>query len=211
MMTNSEYRIKQGECLLSVAAKVGHFWKTIWDHPANSELKRVRRNPSILLPGDLLTIPPIRPAEQRCQTNSQHRFRLKGYPAKLKLRLLQNGTPRANLSYILIIDGHSVSGCTDEDGWLEQPIPPESVHGRLILGKGGEKYTLNIGQLDPINEISGVQGRLKNLGHYEGTINGEIDRKTEDALRAFQRKRELPESGRLDARTKTALLESHCS
>lgn len=50
-----------------------------------------------------------------------------------------------------------------------------------------------------------VQGRLKELGHDPGAVNGRAGKKTEAALKAFQRDYGLPVTGKVDAETKAAL------
>ena len=47
-----DYVVRQGDSMESIAQTNGLFWKTIWDHPNNVELKRAKRNYNTLLPGD---------------------------------------------------------------------------------------------------------------------------------------------------------------
>ncbi len=49
--------------------------------------------------------------------------------------------------------------------------------------------------MDPIEELSGIQGRLKNMGYYVGDIDGETGPATEFAIRQFQSKNRLEVTG----------------
>ena len=83
-----DYIVRQGDCIDSIADHFGHLPATIWNHPSNAELKSIRKNPNVLLPGDRLTVPKRRPKEEPGETELRHRFVLRGVPAKLKIRLL---------------------------------------------------------------------------------------------------------------------------
>ncbi len=206
-----QYTIKQGECLSSIAQRHGLFWQKIWDHPNNTELKRRRRDPNILYPGDVVFIPEKEEKQENGSTEQRHRFCKKGVPAKVRLRLMRNNRPRANESYVLEVDGALFSGTTDADGKLEQSIPPNAKKGKLFIGKKREEYVLNLGHMDPLNEIIGVQKRLNNLGFHCGPANGVMGPSTTDALKAFQKKHHLTESGEADEATKNKLIEVYGS
>lgn len=55
------------------------------------------------------------------------------------------------------------------------------------------------------NRVKGVQEQLKSAGIYTGRIDGKMGRKTEQALRRFQRKNHLEATGKLDEQTIGAL------
>jgi hypothetical protein len=205
----SEFTVKQGDCISSIAEKYGHFWEKLWDHPNNAELREKRKDPNVLYPGDIVFIPDKEEKQESAATEQRHRFRKNGVPAWLRLRLLNYGEPRANESYILDIDGVLFSGTTNADGELECVIPPDAKRGRLRFGEEHDEYILELGSVDPITEISGVQARLNNLGFDCGAADGAMRSETQAALMEFQKEHELPQSGEPDEKTRNKLLEAH--
>ena len=195
-----DYVVQQGECLLSIADAHGLLWETIWNHPQNSALKRARLDPNVLMPGDRLFIPERTPKEESCATEKRHRFLLKGTPAKLKLRLLRNDQPRANLPYRLEAGGRWKSGTIDADGFLEETIPPGATSVHLILSQGStqEEYDFTLGTVDPLTTRDGVLGRLANLGYVTEGDGSE-------AIRAFLEKKGLAVTGTVDSATQSAI------
>ena len=83
--------------------------------------------------------------------------------------------------------------------------------GKLYVGKRREEYVLNLGHMDPLNELIGIQKRLNNLGFHCGPANGVLGPRTTDALKTFQKKHNLPESGEADEATKNKLTEVYGS
>jgi LysM domain/Putative peptidoglycan binding domain len=202
MMEESEkkYIIRQGDCLSSIAAGTGLLWDTIWNHAGNAELKNNRRDPNILHPGDVLTIPSLQLKEIPCATEARHHFVKKAVQAKFKMRLLQEGEPRSNISYKFRVDHKTEEGVTDAGGFLTVPIPPNAKVGKLsILDKGEivEEYDIELGHLDPPDEVSGVQKRLKNLGFY-CRETGNLDEETKAAINTFRAKHNLEGNGSID-------------
>lgn len=195
----------------SIAFSRGFFWRTLWNLPANAELKAKRKNPNVLLTGDVVHIPDLAVKSQPGATDQQHEFVLKGVPEKLRLKLMDNKhQPRANLDYIIVIDGNLRKGKTDGNGELTEIIPPNAKAGKIMLGKyHSEVMTLKLGDLDPVSEISGVKARLANLGYYKGPIDSNFDDNTKQAISAFQTKQGLPATGAADDATKNQLQQLH--
>lgn len=208
---SGDYLVEQGDCVSSIAYEAGLLWETIWNHPANSELKTKRKDPNVLLPGDKMFIPELKPRQEPRATGATHVFQMKGVPVKLRVRLLKNNKPRANIKYLLDVDGVVKQGETDGDGWVEAKIAPDASHGKLTLPDTQEEYPLLLGHLDPIDSISGVQARLRNLGYYGGPADDQMSEKLVVALKAFQKKNELKETGQVDASTQSALKSAHGS
>lgn len=208
------HQVQQGECLASIAKLYGFSnWKTIYDHAANSDLRRKRKNPNVLLPGDTVVIPDRVVKVAQCATDSLHTFKLKRPGTKLRLVLKDaDENPIPGKKYRLEVAGASVDGQSGGDGLIEQPIPEDAPDGRLTIwidDKTRFVINLKLGHLDPADAISGAHSRLRNLGFDAGLLSGSDDANFESALRAFQKKHRLAESGQLDGSTKSKLEEKH--
>jgi len=201
----ANYTVQGGDCISSIAWQFGFFPDTLWNHPGNAALKSKRKDPNVLLPGDTVFVPDKRPREEDAATNKTHTFKAKGVPAVFKLCLLRDGKPRANEKYVLNIDGKLFEGSTDGGGNLEHAILPDAKEGKLTLSDGQEEYELKLGHLDPIDEVRGIQARLRSLGFYSGDLGDEMNAATRGALAAFQKSKGLSSTGAPDQATKEAL------
>ena len=209
--SEKKYVVRQGDCLSSIAAQRGYFWETIWNYGANSELKNLRKDPNILYPGDVLVIPPFDPGEEpSCENEKKHVFVVKGAPAKLHLRFLEDGQPRSNEKYVLKIDGRFENASLDDDGRIEAVIPPTARRVEITF-EDEEPILLKLGTLDPIKEVSGVQGRLNNLGFNPGPIDNKFGPRTRFALQRFQNIHKLEITEEIDDATRNKLVEEHGS
>lgn len=207
-----DYVVESGDCISSIARESGHFWKKLWDLPENAELKRVRKDPNILLEGDLVTVPPLEMKEESCATEKTHKFVRKGEPAKLRLQIMtEDNKPRANSKYVLDIDGALSRGKTDGDGKVEVWIPPHAREGKITFCDDNCAINLKLGGLDPIDQLSGIKGRLNNLGYNCGATDENLNAATRAALKHFQEKNGLEASGSPDDQTRSKLQEVHGS
>jgi N-acetylmuramoyl-L-alanine amidase len=207
---NGPYVVQQGESISSIACAQGLFWETIWWDPVNSALREARGNPDVLLPGDRLTIPEIEIKHVPAATDMRHRYVRRGVPAMLRLRLVDAaGEPRAGVPYTLDAGGMTFSGESDPDGWIKHPVPPDARTGKLRFNDGLEEYDLSLGEVDPIESITGIQARLHNLGYDCGMVDGICGPLTSSALTEFQEANGLPPSGEPDKATKEKLLAAH--
>ena len=203
------YQVKQGDCIFSIAFEKGFFADTIWNHPNNAELKKKREDPNVLMPGDVVFVPDKRLKEVSEPTNQVHKFKCKNTPEKFKLQLLLDNEPRANEDYELEIEGLKFSGKTDSEGWLRHSIPPNAKKGKLLLANGTEVYQLQLGNLNPSDEITGAQGRLWNLGLYFGPIDGKMSDELEEAIQEYQFTKNIEPDGKLTQATIDALEQDY--
>lgn len=205
--TMAKHKVGSGESTSSIASKNGFFWKTIWEHPENAQLREKRKDPNVLFENDEIFIPEKRVKEVSKGTEAEHSFKIKGEPCKLKLQLKKLGKPRANEDYVLDIDGKLTNGKTDGDGKIQETIPPTARNGRLILKGGKEVINLGLDALDPVDTLSGARQRLNNLGFKCGSGNSEVDEAMEEALKKFQTQNEIDATGEIDGATKDKLRE----
>ncbi len=198
----------------SVAVLCGHVPDTIWNAPENRDLKSQRKDPHILMPGDRLFVPPLEAKTVSVSTGSLHRFTVQRPRARLKVQIVDLGKPRANEPFVLVVDRNTeLSGKTDGDGWVDQPLPSLARMAKLTVGEGDAAvtYRLVLRELDPVTEVSGVQARLRNLGYGEVPMDGEMGPVTVGALSAFQRDHSLDVTGKPDQATQDKLKEQHGS
>lgn len=202
-----EWVVRQGECIASIARDTGHFCDTIWNDEQNTALREARKDPYVLLPGDRVHVPPLREKWEPGQAEMRHRFRRRGWPEVLRIRVLRDGEPRGNQPYTLDVDGTTFQGTTDPDGRLSCPIIPDAKRATLRVGAGPDigEHQFLLGGIDPIDEISGVQGRLNSLGFDCGAVDGILGPRTASALRDYQHSRRLPVTGSADEATRRQL------
>jgi len=207
-----EYIVRQGDCISSIAYRFNLLPDSIWNDPANAELKAEREDPNVLLPGDVVYVRSKELKEVPGATEQRHRFRAKGMTEKLIIYFMHSmDEPRSSEAYILEIDGALYEGMTDVDGKVEIPIPPNAKRGKIKFWEDGYERELELGRLDPITEISGVQGRLMHLGFFRGPIDGKMSEELERAIRRFQQSQnpDKEPTGKLDEETLNMIQEAH--
>jgi N-acetylmuramoyl-L-alanine amidase len=202
-------KIAQGDSVIKLSDRHGFFADTIWEDNANLSLKENRKDMNSLQPGDVLVIPDKRVKSIEVESDSRHRFRRCGIPAKFQLQLLKNGEPRASEDYRFIIDGKILHGKTDSTGSLEEYISASSEEGVLYIGPMNTRIHVKFGHMDPIEEMSGVQKRLRNLGFSPGCCDGKHDDRTRSAIMVFQKQFGLSETGEIDESTRAKLAAVH--
>jgi N-acetylmuramoyl-L-alanine amidase len=200
------YTIKQGDCCASLEHEFGIPWKSIWNHASNTTLKQKRKTPDVLFPGDEIFIPETRLKEEPCATEKLHKFKKKVENVWLRLRLLEEDEPRRNLKYTLKIGDKEIKGTTDGNGKLEHKISPAPREAWVITET--DIYHLTLGGLDPTEEDSGVEQRLTNLGFLGNEKSPAI---IEAAVKEFQDKNGLEQTGEVNDATRSKLLEKHGS
>ncbi|MBE0617307.1 MAG: LysM peptidoglycan-binding domain-containing protein [Proteobacteria bacterium] len=124
-----KHTVRQGECLHSISSTYGFTWEKIWRDSQNSDLRAKRRDPQVLMPGDVVAIPDRETKNESASSEQRHRFRRKAVPAKIRVQVKRDNEPRANVPYRIDIDGKLVSGMTNGDGVVEVTIPPDASAG----------------------------------------------------------------------------------
>jgi hypothetical protein len=202
--------VRSGDTVEALAEANGLFWERLWFHPENDALRKVRDNPNVLLPGDRLFIPARRPKTVSISTNRRHTYRRRGVPSKFIARILDlQGRPRAHQRYTLEAGAFTHDGHLDAEGRVEVFVPPQvtRVHLRVGEGEALEEFEFQVGHLDPIEELSGVVGRLVMLGFYDGPDLTEPSPDLHAAVMRFRVSVRLPQGG-IDDELRAALVEA---
>jgi Putative peptidoglycan binding domain len=211
------YTVQQGEDGLSIALKHGfRDWQVVCNRPENADFKQQRPDPNLLFPGDRLFVPSKELRQESCQTAKKHTFIVPTPTALMRIVLEDDeGEPYAGKTYALHVGTTTYKGTTDEDGLIEHTVPLDAKEGELTVwldqGPSGESYTwtLKIRHLDPVEETSGVQARLNNLGFDCGPVNNVFNDQTRLALKTFQAQLGLRTTGEIDEATRQKLREMH--
>ncbi|MHC4248400.1 MAG: LysM peptidoglycan-binding domain-containing protein [Planctomycetota bacterium] len=212
-MAHRAYKVKPGDTVSSIADKYGLFPEDVWNDSKNGKLKDERKDPDVLMAGDVVYVREKEEKEESCASEERHRFRRKGVPAELQLKLEDWGEPRAGVEYTLDVDGQLFQGKTDKDGSLKHWIPTEATEATLTVHATEERpedeeYSLELGQLTPASDREGVASRLVNLAYLN-----EDDADSEDALttavKAFQEAHDLKATGQVDSGTEDEIRNAH--
>jgi len=213
------YEVAGGDCLSSIAKEFGFpDYKTIYQHPSNAEFRQKRPNPNIIFPGDVLFIPDVRLKVVTKATDQRHKFHVKRPHVLLRLCLQDDlRRPYKNVKYHLRVDFDFWDGTTDAGGMVEQEIPADAQGGEITIFPSGDNapdqgytFSLQLGELDPPDETSGVDARLINLGFGPPDAEDSLcDEDRRAALAAFQEEFGLEVTGEADAQTESKLRQLH--
>ena len=215
------YEVQQSDCLSKIAKDHGFTWKKLWDYGPNAELKAKRKNPNILMPGDVVYIPKIEEKKDTKDVDKLHKFKRKKEQALLRVQLLIGGTPLKEKKCTLVVQtpvGKSERpGKTDKQGNVEIEgskdikLPGDARLAWLRVGEPPNEfiYRLSLGELSPYDEVQGIQQRLNNLGYNAGLADGKLGPRTKNAIVAFQRDHDLKIDGIAGQKTQEQLKKTH--
>ncbi len=206
------HTISAGECLSSLAARYKVPADLIWLDPANADLVARRKDPTVLQPGDQLVIPAKRQKDNPLSTSQPKKFVISGTLVDFHVRLVVNGKPRSDIPYRITIDKRFHDGCTDADGWVKERVTPDATAVEVVLlpeDAPEERYSFDLGHLDPPDTTVGAKQRLSNLGLFQGDLGPELDEEAVEALKSFQKSKDLAMTGELDAATAAELKKVH--
>ena len=224
MVRPTIHRVRQGECLSSIARHYGlKDGETLLEQQPDDF--RDSRTANILLPGDRVEVPAVRERQESVAVDGAHRMKLQRERTMLRLTV-GDAEVDQTWGYELHIGEEVHTGTADGNAVIEHRVPTSLREATLITWPDDEgsspaeathvtTWTLQLGHLDPASELSGLRQRLANLGLYHGEI-GEpggdtdaLDAATSAALRHAQTRLGLEPTGEYDEDTQTKLRELH--
>lgn len=206
------YVVKKGDCLSSIAKRHGFSdWRRIYNDPENAGFRRKRPNPNLIYPGDVLRIPDGEHPTYQAATGQTHVYQVTLPKTQMRLQL----EVQEAHAYEIEIDGELHAGQTDGKSPIELPIRADLTRAPMKLWPASSskdaatELELTFGDLDPIEELSGVQGRLANLGYFWGSVDGKPSAAFDNAVRQFQIDEKMDPSLGLEQTTRERLRVRH--
>jgi hypothetical protein len=208
------YVVKQGDYLEKIAHAAGADPDEVWNDPKNAGIKK-QRDPDLLHPGDIVYVPEPSPKWMPLKTGADNMYVAKVPRTKLSLTFMDRDKPRADEPYVIYGMGEPEEGQTDGQGNVLAQVPVHVREIRIAFPKSGLTYPVQLGDMDPIEETTGVRKRLLHLGY--GRVPGadedvtEADAEAMDrlAILAFQQDQGIPATGTIDDATRAALDKAH--
>lgn len=205
----TEHTVRQGEHLAALALRYGFAsHETVWNAPENAPLRALRADPSLLLPGDVVTIPDRDTRTRPVATRAKHRFVVATDALELRLHLEDpRGKPAGQRPCTLTVDGREHALETDGDGLVTVTVARDAQRATLVVDE--VTYELHVGALDPYDTPSGARGRLANLGYYPAEPDDDDPALLRLAIELFQRDQKLAVDGELSPSVHSALRDAH--
>ncbi|MFZ4573572.1 MAG: PGRP and LysM peptidoglycan-binding domain-containing protein [Phycisphaerales bacterium] len=212
------YTVQQGDCLSTIAADHGFTsWRTVYEAPENAAFRKLRPDPNLIYPGDVIEIPERESRDEAAPTEQKHTYKSAKPGVMVRIVVRDSvGAPLPYKKFLIRIDGaEPVEGTSGADGLVEARIPPGARSGTLEVWMDNTaerpsfKWPLRLGELDPLETVSGLQQRLNNLGFNPGPIDGIQGPLTTGAVKAFQAAFGLGVDGIVGPQTRGKLKELH--
>ncbi|GAA67294.1 peptidoglycan-binding protein [Pseudoalteromonas sp. BSi20429] len=209
-----QHTVAQGETLLRIAKQYGYQTsKALYNHPSNAEFKALRPDPNLIYPGDKITIPPKKEKFIPLRTNSINSFVVQNEKEYFRLQIIhEDGDDITGKRIVITIGSQTIDTVLPSDGLIEVELNEnDSLTGQVDLylkedqSSPSESFTAQVGHLDPIDTLSGVQARCNLLGFDCGTVDGINGSKTKAGVRDFQYEHDLEVDGIAGAKTKAKL------
>jgi hypothetical protein len=213
-MSNSwvPYVVQQGDHLSRLAFRFGSDEETIWSNEQNKDLAARRKNRHTLCPGDVLWVPGEAAPPLALAVGSANSYRAVVPKVPVKLHLDPKQRPVAGKAFEVHGAGGAdpLRGTVSDEGEIAFEVPVLVREVDVQVREIGLRVRLHVGDLDPLEEPSGVTQRLRNLG-YLSRSGAVSDETRAQAIRAFQLDHHLEADGILNEATLEALRDAHKS
>ncbi len=209
------YVVRQGDYLEQLAFRYAFDAEEVWNDGKNAELKQKRKDPNQLAPGDVLHFARSEKKPYPLHKGTSNEYRASVPKIKTTLHFSDALQPFANEPYVVEGLAQPVEGSADAQGTviIESPIHVREV--RIVFPKRHQSYSIRIGDVDPIEETSGVRARLEHLGYLpsgqDAMSEASSDQRLVTAIKEFQRDHGLEPTGEIDDALRAELVKAHGS
>ncbi|MDN3378867.1 MULTISPECIES: peptidoglycan-binding protein [unclassified Pseudoalteromonas] len=210
-----QHTVTQGETLLRIARQYGfRTSKSLYQHPINAEFRALRPDPNLIFPGDIIKIPQKTEKFMPLKTGSKNTFVVRNEKEYFRLKVAyDDGDDITGKRLVLNIGDQTIDTVLQRDGLIEVELNNnDALTGSVDLYlKAGDttptkSFAVQVGNLDPIEALSGVQGRCNMLGFNCGKVDGVNGTKTKAGVREFQQAQKLQVDGIAGPVTKSRLV-----
>lgn len=204
--------VRKGEHLDGIAYRHGVSAEEVWSSDKNRGLREKRSGGHILLAGDALELPDRKhPAPAELSVGAENII-VANVP-KVKVEMVLNGPtgPVSGEPWHVEARGEDAKGSTGGDGKVSFELRVTTSYATLVLEGLGQRRHVEVGGLDPVEAMSGVAHRLRNLGFDPGEVSSSLTPELSRAITAFQETRHMAPTGHPDADTLAALEAAHGS
>jgi hypothetical protein len=207
------YVVRQGDYLTKLAHRFGFDEDEVWNDSRNADLRKIRQDPQVLCPCDILYIPePADPNWVDLKTGTTNSFTSSEPTVSVSLVMMGDSGPLANTDCIVLDLDEPMVTTTKGDGSLVLELPVSTTKVTVVMPTLGVAREIWVGHLDPENEKSGMAGRLRNLGYMDASVEAaDPDAALSAALRAFQADKGLNVTGEIDDSTIAKVSSAHGS
>ena len=144
------------------------------------------------------------------KTGSKNTFVVRGEKEYFRLKVFyDDGRDITGKRIVLNIGSQTIDTVLPSDGLVEVELNEnDTLTAQVDLylkedqSSPSESFTAQVGDLDPIDTLSGVQGRCNLLGFDCGTVDGINGSKTKAGVRDFQYEHDLEVDGIAGKKTK---------
>lgn len=211
------HTVQQGETLNRIARQYDFIsGEKIYNHEDNAEFRALRTNPNVIYPGDQINIPDKEDKVVWGSTNQTHVFRVPRPQIDMFCVRIQNraGKPWAGKRVTLTVGGQHIDAPIGSNGLIKVDLPDgNETTGELKIfmdpnsDEPTHQYDVQLGHLDPVEELSGVQARCNFLSFECGVADGIMGRRTRAGVKEFQAEHDLDVDGVPGPMTKGKLEE----
>ena len=190
-----QHTVTQGETLLRIARQYGfRTSKSLYQHPINAEFRTLRPDPNLIFPGDIIKIPQKTEKFMPLKTGSKNTFVVRDEKEYFRLKVAyDDGDDITGKRVVLNIGNQTIDTVLPSDGLVEVELNEnDTLTAQVDLylkedqSSPSESFTAQVGHLDPIDTLSGVQARCNLLGFDCGKVDGINGTKTKAGVKGFQ-------------------------
>jgi hypothetical protein len=160
------YVVRQGDSCATLSIRYGFDMDTVWNDPANDDLRNLRQDPHVLAPLDVLYIPDDGEATGITLTTGATNNFVADVPVLYGqvVCIGPDDQPLAGAAFTIPELSPPFEGTTKPDGTADFEFPYTLQAVSLVFTDPAVVVVAYRAQLDPVNTPSGARQRLEALG-----------------------------------------------